>query len=104
MAVLLDTYITLEKLETLVKTVKAKNTNGLAITLRVGDELDNYGHSVKAWVSQSKEDQDAGKQKYYVGNGKCLWYDGKVTLTKDMLGDVAGIPAGSDVIDEGLPF
>lgn len=79
MASLSDIYIKLDTLETLVKGLKKKGENGISITLSTNDESNQWGQNVSAYVSQSKEDREAKKDRYYVGNGKVFWNDGKVT-------------------------
>lgn len=75
MAALLDIYFKEEVLETLLATVKAKKDKGVAITVSVNDESNEWGQNVSAFVSQSKEDREAKKKKYYVANGKVLWHN-----------------------------
>ena len=77
MAHLTEIYIKAETLEILAKTVRAKNEKGLSITIATQDEANQWNQNVAAYVSQSKEDREAKKDRYYVGNGKCFWSDGK---------------------------
>ena len=79
MASLSDIYIKVETLETLVKGLKKKGENGISITLSTNDESNQWGQNVSAYVSQSKEDREAKKDRFYVGNGRVFWNDGKVT-------------------------
>lgn len=79
MASLLDIYMKKETLQTLLKTVEAKGEKGVSITLSVNDETNDYGQNVSGFVSQSKEDREAKKKKFFVGNGKVFWSDGKIT-------------------------
>lgn len=107
MALLLDTYMKLETLEQLVAGVKAKQKadpkiKGIAFTIDVRDEVDQYGNNVRAWVSQSKEDREAKKDRFWVGNGKSFWTDGNLSLAKDL---TEGSTQSSAVASEdGLPF
>ena len=55
MAALLDLYIKVETLETLLKVVKAKNEKGVALTISINDETNQYGQNVTSFVSQTKE-------------------------------------------------
>jgi len=82
MAALLDLYIKLETLETLLKTVKAKNEKGVALTISVNDETNQFGQNVSSFVSQTKEQQEAKKERFYIGNGKVFWLKGNVELAK----------------------
>jgi len=79
MSALLDIYLKKETLETILKTLNAKQEKGIAFTVSVNDETNDYGQNVSAFVSQSKEQRDAGQKKYYVGNGKVFWNDGKIS-------------------------
>lgn len=79
MASLSDIYIKLDTLETLVKGLKKKGENGISITLSTNDESNQWGQNVSAYVSQSKEDREAKKDRFYVGNGRVFWNDGKIT-------------------------
>lgn len=79
MASLSDIYIKLDTLETLVKGLKKKGENGISITLSTNDDSNQWGQNVSAYVSQSKEDRESKKDRYYVGNGRVFWNDGKVT-------------------------
>ena len=99
MAVLLDIYMKKETLETLLKTVTAKNEKGLSITISVNDETNEYGQNVSGFVSQTKEAREAKKPKYYVGNGKVFWTDGKITKAVQS----QATPANDDDGDK-LPF
>ena len=82
MASLNNLYIKLDTLETLVKTLKAKNQSGVQLTISVNDEANQYGQNISAYVSQSKEESDAKKQKFYVGNGNTFWAKGETKVFK----------------------
>jgi hypothetical protein len=101
MSALLDLYLKEETLEVLLKTVKAKALKGVSLTLSVNDETNQYGQNVSAFVSQSKEDRDAKKEKYYTGNGKVIWTDGKIIVA--VRKDIAPAPV-MDQDNGGLPF
>lgn len=66
----------------LLKGVNAKNEKGIELTISISDEANKYGHNLSAYVSQSKEQREAKKEKYYVGNGKVFWSDGKITVAE----------------------
>jgi hypothetical protein len=51
------------------------------LTISVGDET-RYGNNVAFMDSQTKEERDAKMPKTYLGNGKVVWTDGKVTLAE----------------------
>ncbi len=50
-------------------------------TVSVQDET-RYGNNVAFMDSQTKEERDAKMPKNYLGNGKVVWTDGKVTLAE----------------------
>jgi len=75
-------YIKKEVLEMLLKGVTAKNEKGIELTISISDEVNNYGQNLSAYVSQSKEQREAKKEKYYAGNGKVFWTDGKITVAE----------------------
>lgn len=78
MSSLSDLYIKKETLETMLKVLNQKGEKGISITASINDESNQYGQNISVYVSQSKEDRDAGKQKFYVGNGRVFWTDGKI--------------------------
>lgn len=80
MASLADIYIKQEVLETLIKGVKKKGDKGISLTIAINDESNQWGQNVSAYVSQSKEDREAKKDRYYTGNGKVFWTDGKINV------------------------
>lgn len=75
-------YIKTDVLEKLAATAKKKNLKGIDLTISIADEGNNYGQNVSAFISQSKEDREAGKQKAYVGNGNTFWTDGKISTIR----------------------
>jgi hypothetical protein len=82
MSSLSNIYIKVETLETLLKVVKAKAEKGISIDLSISDEANKYEQNVTAYVSQTKEQREAKKEKFYVGNGKTFWTDGKICVPK----------------------
>ncbi len=98
MGALAELYIKKEVLETLLKTVNAKSEKGLSITVSIGDRTNDYGQNVTSFVSQTKEQRDEKKPKYYVGNGKVVWTDGHVVAPEK--------PAATSAKakDDDLPF
>lgn len=50
-------------------------------TISVQDDT-RYGNNVAFMDSQTKEERDAKMPKNYLGNGKVVWTDGKVTLAE----------------------
>jgi hypothetical protein len=90
MATLTDLYITEKTLETLLSTIRAKKEKGVSLTISISDDVNNYGQNVSSYVSQSKEQREAKANKFYVGNGKVFWTDGKVV--KPEKGEKASAP------------
>ena len=73
-------YIKKETLKTLLEVVEKKGEKGVEITLSTSDETNEYGQNVSGYVAQTKEQREAGKPKFYVGNGKVFWTDGKISV------------------------
>ena len=78
MSSLSDIYIKTDVLEMLLKTAKAKNMKGIGITISISDETNQYDQNVSGYVSQTKEEREAKKNRFYVGNGKVFWTDGPI--------------------------
>jgi len=105
MAALLDLYIKVETLETLLKVVKQKAEKGIALTVSINDETNKFGQNVTSYVSQTKEQQEAKKDRYYVGNGKVFWTKGnveKATKKEESTKEVTTVSAQKAADD--LPF
>jgi hypothetical protein len=100
MATLSNVYFKLETLETLVSALKKKGESGVGLTISTNDTGDAYNQNVSVYVSQSKDDRDAKKPRFYVANGNVNWTDGKVTVMKKESTKVAE-PIASD---DTLPF
>lgn len=69
----MNIYIKRDTLAIMLDTLKKKDEKGISLTLSVNDKNDNYGHNVAAFVSQTKEEREAGKNRYYVGNGSVAY-------------------------------
>jgi len=80
MSSLSSLYIKKEVLETLLKVVNQKGEKGVDITISINEESNQYSQNISSYVSQTKEQREAKKEKFYVGNGKVFWTDGKITL------------------------
>jgi hypothetical protein len=70
------------------------------LTMAVNDET-RYGNNTSIYVSQTKEEREAKKQRSYLGNGKVLWTDGKITLAEREQ-EAEQAPQQKEVAD--LPF
>ena len=104
MSSLSEIYLKKEVLETLLKTVTAKGENGVSITISTSDDSNQYGQNVTSFVSQTKEQREAKANKYYVGNGKVFWTDGKITVAKKKEEATAPAPAPVQESFNDLPF
>ena len=105
MSSLNNLYIKLDTLKTLVKVLEQKKENGISIDLSINDDVNDYGQNINAYVSQSKEDREAKKSRFYVGNGKTFWTDGKITVAakKELVHDAEPIVESVED-DDSLPF
>jgi len=75
-------YLKEETLETLLNGIKQKGEKGIELTISINDETNQWGQNLSAFVSQSKEERQAEKKKYYVGNGKCFWTNGSIKVAE----------------------
>ena len=62
----------------MVDVLERKQENGISITISINDEVNNYGQNISAFVAQTKEQREAKTNKFYVGNGRTVWTDGKI--------------------------
>ena len=83
MANLSEIFLKQETLETLLSTVKAKGLKGVSLTISMNDEANDYGQNVQSYVSQTKEDREAKKPKFWTGSGKVFWSDGKPAMVAE---------------------
>lgn len=104
MSALMSIYIKRETLAIMLDTLIKKGDNGINITISANDRNDNYGHNVAAFVSQSKEDREAGKTRYYVGNGSVFYVsdDGVKVMPKEQTQQQQ--QSGEVTATEELPF
>lgn len=82
MSSLSSIYIKKETLETLLKTLESKGEKGISIDISIGDDTNDFGQNVSSYVSQTKEQREAKKKRYYVGNGKCFWTNGTIVVAE----------------------
>lgn len=82
MSSLSNIYIKVETLETLLNVVKKKGEKGVSIDISINEQTNDYGQNLSAYVSQTKEQREEKKPKFYVGNGKVYWTDGKIEVAK----------------------
>lgn len=101
----MNIYIKRDTLAIMLDTLQKKGDNGINITISANDRNDNYGHNVAAFVSQSKEEREAGKPRYYVGNGSVFYVsdEGVKVMPKEQTQE--NIKASdANVTTEVLPF
>lgn len=82
MAVLIGAWMPLVKLEEIVETLKMKNLKGFNMTIGVNDETNEYGQNVSLYAEQTKEQREAKADRYFCGNGKVFWTNGKVEVAE----------------------
>ena len=73
-------YIKKETLKTILATLETKEgkeAKGIELTIDRNKNSNDYGQNVAAYVSQTKEQRDQKKPRFYVGNGKTFWTDGE---------------------------
>ena len=104
MASLNDLYIKEETIDILLKTIRKKGEKGISLTVSINDETNKWGQNVSAYVSQSKEDREAKKNRFFVGNGKTFWTDGKITVAEKKTDNVVQDAVIVDDGDGDLPF
>jgi len=78
MASLNSVYIKLDTLKQITYTLEVKGLNCVELTIAVNDEVNNYNQNVSAFVAQTKEQKEAKTKKFYIGNGRTVWTDGKI--------------------------
>ena len=78
MASITDIYIKKEMIETILNVLSKKNQSGINITISIHEDTNEFGNNVSAYVSQSKEERESKKDKFYIGNGRVKWTDGKI--------------------------
>ena len=71
-------------------------------TISINDETNEWGQNVSIIDSQTKEERDAKKPKTYLGNGKVVWNDGKITNAVKT--DNVEVKATAVEADDSLPF
>ena len=98
-------YIKTDVLEKVLQVLKQKNEKGIEITISINDETNDYGQNLSSFVAQSKEERESKKPKFYIGNGKCFWTDGKITVAeKKDNPKQANNTSSTTVESDDLPF
>ena len=70
----------------------------LSLQISVNDET-KFGNNVSIAIGQTKEQREAKADKTYLGNGKVVWTDGKITLAEKQ-----DQPQAQQKPYENLPF
>lgn len=78
MAAIVTVNVDLSKIPT-DKIYEGKKGRYAELTVMINDETSEYGNNVSVSMNQTKEERDNKDPKTYVGNGKVLWNDGKIT-------------------------
>jgi len=68
------------------------------LTMSVNDET-RYGNNASVYISQTKEENEAKKQRTYLGNGKVVWNNGTIVNAEKEVKEAVQEEVGSD-----LPF
>ena len=100
MATLISAYFTKAKLQEMLNAAD----KGIAVTIAVNDEANQYQQNVVISKSQTKEEREAKATKTYYGNGQVVWTDGKVTLAPKKDAAPQQQPSSTEVDLNDLPF
>lgn len=57
---------------------KLKDGKYLNGTMKINDEVNDYGQNAQIFHSQTKEERSSEAKKEYFGNGKVVWTDGSM--------------------------
>jgi hypothetical protein len=104
MSSLSEFYIKKSTLETMLKVLEVKNQDGISLQIGINDETNKFGQNVSVSVSQSKEDREAKKDKFYIGNGKVFWTDGNIKVAEKVEKPIIGINGETFLPSDDLPF
>ena len=81
---------------------QGKDAEGVKLTVSLSDQTNNFGQNVSVYVAQTKEQREAKKPLFYVGNGKTFWSKGE-TPVPQREEQQAPQPVASEN-DDDLPF
>lgn len=108
MATMLNIYLTKEKIDIIKQTLDKKGEKGISLTVSINDTANDFGQNVSAFVTQSKEEREVKKPKFYVGNGSVFWNEGvPLVVTKQSKNEAKTSPAPVPVAEgekDDLPF
>lgn len=80
-------YMSKQKLIEILETLELKDLKGFNFTASVGDESNEYGQNVAFFAEQTAEQRRDKTPRYYFGNGKVYWTDGKITCGTKVAGE-----------------
>ena len=75
MALIGNAYVKLDKLRQIVEACEENGLDGFKFDVMIGEV--KYNENISFAASQSKEQREAKEKKWYFGNGKVVWNDGK---------------------------
>jgi hypothetical protein len=104
MASLSTLYLKAETLKTLLDTVNTKGDKGVEITISINDEMNKYDQNVSGYVSQTKEQREDKKPRFYVGNGKTYWSTNNDHPKSTKQNGSDAVPVEAEVIGSDLPW
>ena len=93
MSSLINVSINLDKIDK-SKIIKGQKGKYLNLTISVNDEINTYGQNASIFESCEK-----GEDKNYIGNGKVIWTDGKITKASK-----TEQAQNTEQVDDDLPF
>lgn len=102
MAAKAEFYIKKSTLETMIKVLEQKNKDGISLCVAINSDTNQHGQNVWVTVAQTKEENEAKKPKFTIGNGMVYWTDQIIKVA-----DKVEKPVISDTPDLGdveLPF
>ena len=102
MAQLHSLYLKKETIQTLLDVLTKKQEKGIELTISVNDEFNQFNQNVSAFVSQTKEQREQNKPKYYVGNGRTFWSTNNDHPKPEAKSEAQAVKA--EVVEDDLPF
>lgn len=108
MASLNEVWVKYETLKQIMHNLEIKENNGeeikgLAFTIDVSDNVNKFEQNVSMYVAQTKEQREAKKERFYVGNGKTFWSNGNQKTFKEM-GNQVPVENSQPKSGDNLPF
>lgn len=100
MSAIIAGYMSLTKLKEIVETLEGKGEKGFKMTVTVNDETNEYGQNVAMFAEQSKEQRENQVPRYYCGNGKVIWTDGKCVGAEKKEKSAAIKPPSAEELDK----